>query len=156
MIFCHSFPFLFKFKSWPTLHHVFTLAWVHFCPETIYFISVQVQIIFYELDSNCLPTSKILLKISSLRVTGRPVTSKKVKIRLSRNSMKFIWVTRFRERNPTIRSVSSFEIYKIYRFSTCTISAIYYFANFQKKFNFHGFYNMDVCFCIIIIFVIIM
>ena len=33
-----------------------------------------------------------------------------VKIRLSRNSMKFDWVTRFRETNSTVKSVSSSEI----------------------------------------------
>ena len=33
-----------------------------------------------------------------------------VKIRLSRNSMKFDWVTRFREMNSTVKSVLSSKI----------------------------------------------
>ena len=45
-------------------------------------------------------------------------------------------VTRFHEMNPTVSFVSSSEIKKIFRFSTCIILAIYRFAIFQKKFDF--------------------
>ena len=39
-----------------------------------------------------------------------PIASNFVKIRLSHNSTKFDWVTRFRETNSTVKSVSSSEI----------------------------------------------
>ena len=43
-------------------------------------------------------------------VHSMPVASNFVKIRLSQNSTKFDWVTRFRETNSTVKSVSSTEI----------------------------------------------
>ena len=39
-----------------------------------------------------------------------PITSDFLKIRMSHNSTKFDWVTRFREANSTAKSISSFEI----------------------------------------------
>ena len=39
-----------------------------------------------------------------------PIASNFVKIQLSQNSTKFDWVTRFREMNSTVKSVSSSEI----------------------------------------------
>ena len=70
-----------------------------------------------------------------------PITPKNVKIRLSRNLMKFVWVTRSRKTNPIVSSVSSFEIWRIFMFSTYTILAIYHFAIFQKNSIFLGFYS---------------
>ena len=51
---------------WLMLRHVFHLARVPFCPETIYFVLVQVQIILYELYLNYYPTFKIFSKILCL------------------------------------------------------------------------------------------
>ena len=60
------------------------------------------------------------------------VASKNVKFRLSRNSKKFIQATKFHKTNPTVRSVSSSEIYKTSMFSTCTVATIYCFVkNFE-------------------------
>ena len=42
-----------------------------------------------------------------------------------------------------VSSILSYEIYKISRFSTCTILAIYRFALFQKNSIFVGFYNIS-------------
>ena len=43
--------------------------------------------------------------------------------------------------NPTTRSISSSEIYEIYRFSTCIRAIIYHFAIFKKNSIFLGFYK---------------
>ena len=75
--------FFFSFYTLDTglmSRHVSPLAWVHFCPETIYFVSVQVQIILYELSLNYYPTSKIFSKNLFFGVHRTPVTPKNVKI----------------------------------------------------------------------------
>ena len=70
---------------------------VRFWPEIIYLVSVQVQFILNELYLSYFLTPEILIKISSLGITRRPLPPKIVKkIRLSRNSTKILWVTRFR------------------------------------------------------------
>ena len=50
------------------------------------------------------------LKFSFCGVHLMPIASNFVKIRLSLNSMKFDWITRFRETNSTVKSVSLSEI----------------------------------------------
>ena len=62
-----------------------------------------------------------------------------VKIQLSRNSTKFVRVTKFRE-TKTVKSVSSSAIYKIFRFSICTIATNFRYALFQKNSIFLTFY----------------
>ena len=52
----------------------------------------------------------IFFKIFILGVHYQPIASNFVKIQLSQNSMKFDWVTRFRETNSTVKSVLSSEI----------------------------------------------
>ena len=52
----------------------------------------------------------IFFKIFVYWVHLMPIASNFVKIRLSQNSMKFDWVTRFHETNSTVKSVSSSEI----------------------------------------------
>ena len=52
----------------------------------------------------------ISLKFSFCGVHSMSIASNFVKIRLSQNSTKFDWVTRFRETNSTVKSVSSSEI----------------------------------------------
>ena len=59
-----------------------------------------------------------------------------MKIRLFWNLTQFVWVTRFHETNPTVRSVSSSDIEKISKLSTCNIAAIYCFAIFLEKIRF--------------------
>ena len=71
-----------------------------------------------------------------LGVSQTPNAQKIMKIQLSWNSMKFVWVSRFRERNPTVRSILSFEIQKNSSFATCIVIAIYRFVIFRKKFKF--------------------
>ena len=51
-----------------------------------------------------------------------PVVSKNMKFRLYWNSRKFAWAIKFCMTNPIMRFVSSFEIYKTYRFSTCIVA----------------------------------
>ena len=92
-----------------------------------------------ELNSSHFSTSDIFVNNLVPESHWIPVTLKNVKIRPSRNSMKFVWVTRFRETNPTVNSVSSSKIYKIYRFSTYTIIEIYRFTLFRKISFFSGF-----------------
>ena len=124
--------------------HVSTHAQVRFWPEVIYFISIQVHIISHKLDSSHFSTSKIFL---NNLVPGRhwtPITPKNVKTRLSRNSIKFVWVTRFRETNPMVGSISSSEIWKISRISTYTILAIYCFVIFQKNSIVLRFYSYEL------------
>ena len=60
-----------------------------------------------------------------------PDASKNVKFRLSRNPTKFDGVTRFREKNSMVKSVSSSEIYKILDFQPKLP-----FYPFSKKLNF--------------------
>ena len=61
------------------------------------------------------------------------IASNFVKIRLSQNSTKFDWVTRFCETNSTVKFVSSSEIQNISDFSV----ANYRFAIFSEKLHFH-------------------
>ena len=61
-----------------------------------------------------------------------PVALKYVKFQLSRNPIKFDGVTRFRETNSTVKSVSSSEIKKIFGFQ----SKLPFYNLFQKKLNF--------------------
>ena len=122
--------------------HVSTLAPVRFWQEAIYSVSFQVQIISHELNPSHFSNFKVFINDLISGSYSTPTTSKNVKIRLSRNSTKFVCLTRFRETNPTVSSVSSSEIYKIYRFLTCTILTIYRFALFQKNSIFLGFYNL--------------
>ena len=72
-----------------------------------------------------------------------PVASKNVKFRLSQNSMKFSWTTKFRETNPTMRSVLSSEISKTSKFSTYIAAAsspcLPLFFFFWKSSNLPGF-----------------
>ena len=101
-----------------------TLVQVRFLPEVIYFISVQVQIISHELNSSHFPIFKIFVNNLVPRSHWTPITPKNMKIQLSRNLKKIVWVIRFRERNPTVNSISSSEIYKISRFCN-----LYYYNN---------------------------
>ena len=101
---------IFKLREWPKSCHMSTLARVCFCPKTIYFVSVQVQIIFYDINLSYFQIYQIFVKILFLEVIGHQSPSKNVKFRLSRNSTKFIHVTRFREINPMVRSVSLYRI----------------------------------------------
>ena len=50
------------------------------------------------------------LKFSFCEIHLMPIASNFVKIRLSQNSIKFDWVTRFREMNSTVKFVSSSDI----------------------------------------------
>ena len=81
---------------------------VPFYPETIYFFSVH--FILNELSPSHFLTSEIFIKISPLKslMTYHP-ENRKI-FRLSQNSTKFFWVTRFCETNLTVQSVSSSEI----------------------------------------------
>ena len=65
--------------TWLTCH-MSALAWVPFCPETIYFVLVQVQIILYELSLNYFTTSKIFFKNLIFWVHHTPVIPKNMKI----------------------------------------------------------------------------
>ena len=67
--------------------------------------------------------------------------SKNVKSRLSRNSMKFNVVARFRKTVPTVKSVSSSEIYKIFEFST-KITFFLFFRNLDFI-GFHRLYAVE-------------
>ena len=73
------FPF-YTLDTWITSRHVSPFAQVRFCPETIYFISVQVQIILYQLSLNYFTTSKMFFKNLVFGVHRTLVTSKNVKI----------------------------------------------------------------------------
>ena len=59
---------------------------------------------------NYLIFSRFSLKFSFCGVHSMSIALNFVKIRLSYNSMKFDWVTRFHETNSTVKSVSSSEI----------------------------------------------
>ena len=100
----------FKLDVWPMSCHVSTLVRVRFLPEAIYFVSVQVKIISHELNSSHFPTSEIFVNNLVPGSHWTPVTPKNVKIRLSRNSTKVAWVTRFHKKNPMVRSILSSEI----------------------------------------------
>ena len=75
--------------TWLTSCHVSPLARVRFCPETIYFVPVQVQIIFYKLSLNYFTTFKIFFK-NLVFGFHRTLDAPKIKkIRLSQNLTKF-------------------------------------------------------------------
>ena len=74
------------------------------------------------------------LKFSFCGVHSMSIALNFVKIRLSQNSTKFDWVTRFREMNSTVKSVSSSEIYKNFRFFYGKLP----FCLFSEKLNFHS------------------
>ena len=61
-----------------------------------------------------------------------PIASNFMKIQLSQNSTKFDWVTRFRETNSTVKSVSSSKIYKNFRFFYGKLL----FCHFSEKLHF--------------------
>ena len=67
--------------------------------ETIYLFSVQ--FILNELNSSHFLTSEIFIKISSLKSLMAYHPKNRKIFRLSHNSTKFFWVTRFREMNLT-------------------------------------------------------
>ena len=79
-----------------------------FTPKNFIFFSVH--FILNELNPNNFLTSEIFVKILSLKslVTYHP-ENRKI-FRLSHNSTKIFWVTRFRETNLTAQSVSSSEV----------------------------------------------
>ena len=81
---------------------------VRFCPETIYLFSVH--LILNKLNPNHFLTSEIFLKILSLKSLATYHPENRKIFRMSQNSMKLLWVTRFRETNLTAQSVSSSEI----------------------------------------------
>ena len=64
-----------------------------------------------------------------------PGVSKNMKFRLSLNPTKFDGVTRFRETNSMVESISSSEIYKNPSFSSGTIPTNYRFTLFLKNLN---------------------
>ena len=81
------------------IHDLYCFIRVCFYPKTIYFFSVH--FILNELSPNHFLTSEIFVKISSLKsLTAYHPENRKI-FRLSQNSMKLLWVTRFRETNLT-------------------------------------------------------
>ena len=104
------FPQLkFKLDVWPTSCHMSTHVRVQFWLEATHSTSVQVQIISHELNSSHFSTSEIFVNNLIPRSHWTPITPKNVEIRLSRNSTKFVWVTRFHKTNPMVRYVLSSE-----------------------------------------------
>ena len=85
----YLFIILFYFYIIIRIHGSYCLIQIHFCPEIIYFFSVQ--FILNELSSNNFLTFEIFIKISSLKsLTTYP--QKIVKIFcLSQNSTKLFW-----------------------------------------------------------------
>ena len=61
-------------------------------------------------------------------------------IRLSRNLMKFVWVTIFCEKNPMVKSVLSSKIYKNYSFCNLYTSGNFMFNHFSENFKFTWVY----------------
>ena len=76
--------------------------------ETIYFFSIH--FILNELSPSLFLTSEIFVKISSLKSLATYCPENCKIFRLSKNSTKLFWVTRFRETNLMAQSVSSSEI----------------------------------------------
>ena len=81
---------------------------VRFFPEKFYLFSVH--FIVNELRSSHFLTFEIFVKISSLKSLANYYPEIRKIFRLSQNSTKFFWVTRFRETNLMAQSVSSSEI----------------------------------------------
>ena len=79
-------------------------------PKQFISVTVQVQFILIELNLSYSLTPEILVKISFLGLLNNPPPKEIMKIRLSGNSTKSYWVTRFCKTNPTVKSVSSSEI----------------------------------------------
>ena len=73
-------------------------------------IPIQVQFILNELYLSYFLTLEILIKSCPRELLDACYLENCEKILLSRNSTKIFLVTRFRETNPTVKSVSSSEI----------------------------------------------
>ena len=97
--------------------------------------------IYFNDELNLFFSFKIFLKNPVFGVHRVRYAPKIVKILLYKNLTKFVWVTRFRKANLTVRSVSSFEIYKTSSFQACTLAVIYRFVIFWKNSNFLKFYK---------------
>ena len=100
-----------------------TLTRVHLCPVIIYFVPIQVQSILNKLCTSYFPKSRFW-------VHWTPVGLKIVRNLTISKFNKIFQVARFCERNTTVMSVLSSEIYKIFRLATYTVATIYRFALF--------------------------
>ena len=100
-------PFVFFFFNWDPHVPFFFHFLIRFSPETIYFVPVSISFILIEYFFKYFPFYGIFQK-SRFQVSlyTRRLEIRKI-FRLFRNSMKFFWVTRFRETNLTTQSVSS-------------------------------------------------
>ena len=100
-----TFPFLFYLLIFIIIiifiwiYDSYCLIRIRFSPEPIYFFSVQ--FILNELSSSHFLTSEIFVKISSLKSLIAYHPKNRKIFRLSQNSMKLFWVTRFRKTNLT-------------------------------------------------------
>ena len=121
---------------WPTSCYVYTLVQVRFWPEAIYSISIHVQIISHELNSSHFPTFEIFVNNLVPGSHSTPITPKNVKIRLSQNSIRFVWVTRFHETNPTVSLFCHSRSRKFQGFRLVLFWQFTFLPFFLEKFNF--------------------
>ena len=111
-------------------------ARIRFCSETIYFISIQVQIILYELSLNYFTTSKIFFKNLVFGVHWTLVTLKNVKIStISKfDEIRFGNYISREESNGevcfVIRDLEIFQVFNMYYNSNLP------FCHFSPKFHF--------------------
>ena len=123
-----------------------------FGSKVIYSIFIQIQIISHEINSSHFSTSEIFVNNLVLGSHWAPITPKNVKIRLSRNSMKFVWVTISCETNPTVSSVSSSEIWRIFRVSTYILLWQFTILRFFRKIRFFSGFTFSISFIFLFLF----
>ena len=118
-LFLSAFPFFF-------------LNFSPFCFSYFLFFSF-IFIFFLVLSFPLFPPLDTWLNVSHSHkcTTCHAMCHPTLKFRLSRNSTKFDEVTRFRELNSTVKSVSSSEVYKIFSFQSKLP-----FYHFSEKLNF--------------------
>ena len=111
-IFLSLFPFSHSFLS-------FFSSWLDFFTRTDFLphslishfsytrhMVYHVSLTWLSMCPTCVTMTQVLMPC----VTRHPFSSENMKFQLSWNSMKFAWVTRIHGKNPTVRSISSFEI----------------------------------------------
>ena len=90
--------------------HVHAWSGSIFAPKQFIIVSIQVQFILNEINLSYFLTPNILIKSCPWESLDVRYPENREKIRLSQNSTKIFWITRFRETNPLVKFFLSSEI----------------------------------------------
>ena len=106
-LFLFFFNYYYYYYYFGYIVHIALFGSVSVSKQFIFFL---VHFILNELNPSHFLTSEIFIKILSLKLlTTYHLENRKI-FRLSQNSNKLFWVTKFRQKNLTVQSISSFKI----------------------------------------------